>query len=478
MTHSYAWHDSFIRAIWLIFRVSSAHGQFENVKHVRHDSFVCAAWHIHFIEWLIHVKDMTHISCAFSAILFENVEPAAFVCWHDSFVYVTGLIHICAMSPSPLAEEIWIKNYDYPRFRRSHSRRDQWLGPTRDGISGCRDHKSACLLSMICVAYHRIGDVSHTWMSHGTHMNESCHTFEWYHIYEWVMWHIWISYVTHLSVITHMDESCDTCASVMSYVRMMSHVRMSHVTHVNGPWHKYEWVMWHIWIHHVTRARMMSHIWMSHVIHINEQCHTCARTRWHVCVGGGPSNWAKGTQISIFGVEILLTHKWMSHGTYLTELWGTYQWVMSQVRTSHVTRTNEACVPLIVGKQMKALCQISSRVMWHISMRQVTHTNESRVPHIVGKQMKESRQICQRVMRHIPSVMSHLRMSHAYPILLANKWKSAVRYLNGSCGTYQWVMSHIRMSHAYPTNSASWGGVMPLELSSGYTSLTSVLRFL
>ena len=63
-------------------------------------------------------------------------------------------------------------------------------------------------------------EMSHTWTSHVTHMNESCHT------YERVMSHIWTSHVTH------MNESCHT------YERVMSHKWMRRVT--------YEWVTWYM----------------------------------------------------------------------------------------------------------------------------------------------------------------------------------------------------------------------------------------
>jgi len=54
--------------------------------------------------------------------------------------------------------------------------------------------------------------MSHIWMSHVAHMNESCHT------YERVMSHIWMSHVTHMNewycvcrwVMSHIDESCHT----------------------------------------------------------------------------------------------------------------------------------------------------------------------------------------------------------------------------------------------------------------------------
>jgi len=72
--------------------------------------------------------------------------------------------------------------------------------------------------------------MSHIWMSHVTHVNESCQS------YEWVMSHMWMSHVNH------MNESCYTCEWVMSIIWM------SHVTHVNESCHTYECVMSHIWM--------------------------------------------------------------------------------------------------------------------------------------------------------------------------------------------------------------------------------------
>jgi len=126
--------------------------------------------------------------------------------------------------------------------------------------------------------------MSHIWMSHVTHMDESCHT------YQWVLSHIWMSHVTPMneschtyqwvlshigmSHVTHVNESCHTCEWVMSlthaneschtYGWVMSHVGLSHVTHINESCHTYGWVM--------------SQIWMSHVAHMNRLGHT------HECV--------------------------------------------------------------------------------------------------------------------------------------------------------------------------------------------------
>ena len=61
--------------------------------------------------------------------------------------------------------------------------------------------------------------MSHIWMSHVTHMNESCHT------YEWVMSRRHAIHLRHL------------------VLRLDTRWRMSHVTHMNESCHTYEWVM-------------------------------------------------------------------------------------------------------------------------------------------------------------------------------------------------------------------------------------------
>ena len=66
------------------------------------------------------------------------------------------------------------------------------------------------------------------------------------------MSHIWMGHVTH------MNESC--CEKEVA----ISHVWMSHVTHVKKLYH--------------TQEGVMSHIWMSRVIRMNESCR-----RWRAC---------------------------------------------------------------------------------------------------------------------------------------------------------------------------------------------------
>jgi len=65
------------------------------------------------------------------------------------------------------------------------------------------------LLYMSCHTYAWV--MSHTWMSHVTHMHEPCLA------HNWVMSHICMSHVSHMSESSHI------------YAWVMSHIRMSHV---------------------------------------------------------------------------------------------------------------------------------------------------------------------------------------------------------------------------------------------------------
>ena len=104
--------------------------------------------------------------------------------------------------------------------------------------------------------------MSHVWMSHVTHVNESYHT-----------WHVTLL-IRVSAHDTRMNESC------LMYEWVMSHVWMSHVSHNTShdlfvhvyTWHTCEWVI--------------SHVWMSHVTH-QQQCqipmNPLPRRRPHVC---------------------------------------------------------------------------------------------------------------------------------------------------------------------------------------------------
>jgi len=103
-------------------------------------------------------------------------------------------------------------------------------------------HTQECIMSHIWMrgnvrAQLSICEDSHAWvmphscMHHGKHMNESCLTHDKScHTYEWVMSHVWISHVTHI------NDSCHT------YECILSHTGMSHVTRMHGSSHVYKYV--------------------------------------------------------------------------------------------------------------------------------------------------------------------------------------------------------------------------------------------
>ena len=99
-----------------------------------------------------------------------------------------------------------------------------------------------------------------------------------YGTYERVMTHIWMSHGTH------MNESWHT------YVWVMAHISMSHGTHMNESWHTYEWKLerrgpwltctWDI-IHVPHRHNML--LWR--LMYISHELHVCLIfMTYHACI--------------------------------------------------------------------------------------------------------------------------------------------------------------------------------------------------
>jgi len=147
--------------------------------------------------------------------------------------------------------------------------------------------------------------MSHMWMSHVSHVNESCLMCEWVmrhmwkspvvyallsHTRKWVMSRMLMSHVsvnesrrtcsplshTWMSHGSHVDESCVTCE------RAMSHIWMSHVmcvfsyTHVN--------------VSCLMRQRVTCLVWRSHV---DESCRVCLLIYTHMNEANCISKWVK-----------------------------------------------------------------------------------------------------------------------------------------------------------------------------------------
>jgi len=109
-------------------------------------------------------------------------------------------------------------------------------------------HRVMCQKQWLCIfsGYPYEWVLSHTCMSHVTHINKSCHT------YEWVVSHIWTSRVTH------MNESCHT------YERVVSHIWTSHVTHMNESCHTFYCVVSRIWMRRITHTHMIESRYIYH----------------------------------------------------------------------------------------------------------------------------------------------------------------------------------------------------------------------
>ena len=117
--------------------------------------------------------------------------------------------------------------------------------------------------------------MSHTWVSHVSHMDESWHKYEWVMS---VMGHIWMIHVSH------MNESCHP------YKWDRSHICMSHVSHMDESWHKYK-----------------DHIWMTVEFKVCDS-YVCAMTHPYVRHDSSMC-------------ETWLIHMWDMTHTYICETW-------------------------------------------------------------------------------------------------------------------------------------------------------------
>ena len=147
--------------------------------------------------------------------------------------------------------------HTHTRFESYRTFRDSWNGPAFLLLSHTAHSNGSGHM------YTHAWDMSHVWMSHVTHENESCHT------WEWVMSHMRMSHVTHV------NESCHTCEWVMSHMR-----HAARFAAIEMILHSFYRVNSHVWTSHPflllsqgkrmnescrTYKQVISHVWMSHV---------------------------------------------------------------------------------------------------------------------------------------------------------------------------------------------------------------------
>ena len=133
------------------------------------------------------------------------------------------------------------------------------LQPGVECLVALRARTKSAPASSFLSSHHTCGWVmSHTWMNHATHMNESCHTYN-------DLFHCLIPDDMRMSRVTHMNEPCHTHEWVMSHTkrplplphsreclvalraqraRPLPHSRL-HITHVDESCHTHEWTMPH-----------------------------------------------------------------------------------------------------------------------------------------------------------------------------------------------------------------------------------------
>ena len=150
MTHSYVWHDSFIRATWLVhtcgrwcwIRWSPC-----SASYVWRDSFIRVTWLLHSCDmtysyvwhepficatWLLHTCDMTHSHVCQNSHLTRqgyggilNMHECVVsdmthsYVWHDSFICVIWLLHMCDMTHS----YVWHDSSTCVTWHRPHTTR-------------------------------------------------------------------------------------------------------------------------------------------------------------------------------------------------------------------------------------------------------------------------------------------------------------------------------------------------------------------
>ena len=106
VTHSYVWHDSFIRVMWLNRRTCVWHDSFVCVTwliHMWHDSFTCSHWsliHTHPAYcaqmWMSHVTHMNELCKTYESVMSHIWKPHS-----HSFILIHHIVTQPIQSAKP-----------------------------------------------------------------------------------------------------------------------------------------------------------------------------------------------------------------------------------------------------------------------------------------------------------------------------------------------------------------------------------------
>ena len=135
--------------------------------------------------------------------------------------------------------------------------------------------------------------------------------------------------------------------------------------------------------------------------------------------------------------------------TRMVESRHTYQWVMSHLSRSHVTRTKAwyrtyECVTLNISmSHVTRMCESCHTCTYSCHIHEWVM---SRIPRSHDTHMNESCHAYARVMPHIwmgqiTSCHAHEKSCHTYDWVMSRIWLSHVTLMNESCHTYEWVIS-------------------------------------
>jgi len=344
------------------------------LSHVTHMKESCHAYewvmlHVnescHTCEWVLSHIWMSHVThMNESCHTYERVMSHI---WMSHVTYVNESCHTCEWVMSHMwMNHVTHVNESWHIYKWVLSRMDESCHTYKWVLSYMNEscHLYAWVMS-------RVNKSCHMWHDSYfvAHANESCHT------YERAMSHMWMSHVTHT------NESCYICMNHVTYecmphsyihIRMspVAYAWMSHVTHTND--------FCHIYMYHVTHMHGSCHTYEWHmneaclVAHTNESCRrshdTCENSSqiWmrHICMNHVTYEWGMSCRTYEQNVEEVMTHMKIQVKYECV----TYAWIMSHM--------NEACLVAHTNKMLKKswhIWKFKSNMSCHIWMNHVTY---------------------------------------------------------------------------------------------------------